>query len=310
MTYPWVPSSWLEPVSQNLYASIVFVLGQGIAFLIWRGLKWVYRNRNTPRFVTVFEWTALALAPIALLAEGLREENASRLQFLAFALSIAPLLWVLRNRYKKFAVQSSETLAKTDRLRHMGFHDAIVQPHVDDYKRFLDAAVSNFALLGIGAEKLTRDFESFRSMVTRCGTSSKPVRLLLVSPDANWLGDGARRRGLGQSNFKEIQITSLQRIARIREEFRGPIEVRFYTWRPVFRLLFSNNNLCWFGHYSESVSTTGTNEFIDRSNSNVVVMAPQGKALDLEFFGALQHHFDELWEQSKEAAWDFKTYIK
>jgi hypothetical protein len=39
-------------------------------------------------------------------------------------------------------------------------------------------------------------------------------------------------------------------------------------------------------------------------------MAPQGKALDLEFFGALQHHFDELWEQSKGMAWDFKTYIK
>ena len=309
MSYPWVPDSWVEPVSQNLYASLILIVVQSIAVMVWRGLAWGYRNRGAPKFVTLFGWLTLALVPLTLLAIGLREENVSRIQFAAFALSLTPLLLVLNHRQRSFAYKAAEVLAKTDRLRHLGFHDAVVQPHVEDYKRFLEASVSDFALLGIGAEKLTRDFETFRSMVTRCGKPARPVRLLLVSPDANWLGDGARRRGLGQSNFREIQIASLRRIARVREEFSGNVEVRFYTWRPVFRLLFSNHNLCWFGHYSESVSNTGTNEFIDRSNSNVVVMAPQGKALDLEFFGALEHHFDELWEQSRGMTWDFKTYI-
>lgn len=305
MNFPWVSEAWTEPIGQNLYASALLLVGQ--AFLLI--LKLAYKKRNTPLLISLLHWVALVITPAAIFLYSLLNAKTDRIYFLVFSVSLVPLFWSLLGKSRLILARVADLEPRINRLTRLGIYDAVLEPHVDDYKEFLDRTVSDFALLGIGAEKLTRDFETFRLMVTRCGTPSKPVRLLLVFPDAEWLREGAQRRGLGQSSFREIQIASLKKIACVRHEFRGHVEVRFYRAKPIFRMLFSNHRECWFGHYTDSVSQTGTNEYMDRSNSNIVVAAPEGKPPDLEFFGALTHYFDDAWERAKGDTWDFKTWI-
>ncbi len=257
------------------------------------------------QLVAILGWGILVAPPLIILGLVLRLQNTSTIIIFILTMSIIPFALVAGRKY--FAMRRN--LTKLNRFNIVGINDVIINPDTEKYRRFLLAATSSFAFQGVGAEKLTRDFDIFQSMVSRCGTPANPVRLLLISPDVNWLKDGAARRGLGRSSFSDKQIQSLQRIARIKAEYSGHITVRFYSSRPVFRMMFANSEICWLGHYTESAALPGENEYAEQSNSSVVLRKPEGKAPDQQLYGALEMFFEEQWETSKESEWDFRTYL-
>lgn len=297
MQYPFIPEGWTEPVNQNLYASLVFLISQIGLGLIQTLVKryWALSSK----FVTGLGWVILTLPPVAIALLTLAQGMVSHWTPLIFLFSLLPA-----------AGMSFRGLNQLRMLRAAGVHGAIKQPNIADYQDFLKAANSSFSFLGVGAEKLTRDFDVFQHMVSRCGTSAKPVRLLLVSPNAGWLQVGAARRGLNRTTFQAKQVDSLQKIKRIKLDFSGEIEVRFYSERPSLRLMFANGAVCWLGHYTETAATPGTNEFEQKSNSCVVLQRPSDRAPDQQLYGALEGLFDEMWESAKGTEWDFKNYLQ
>ena len=247
MSYPLVNGEWTIPINQNLYASFVFWGLQVVFGLIWAALK---RWTGTSKFVSGMGWLVLTLPPLAIAGAAVHQGVVTSWMMFLFTLSLLPA-----------AFRSVQAHNNLKALRAAGVYGAIEQPGVADYRDFLLQANSGFSFLGVGAEKLTRDFDVFQAMVARCGTSSKPVRLLLVSPIASWLQTGASRRGLNKTTFKAKQADSLEKIEWIKSKFSGEIEVRFYQERPSLRLMFANGDVCWLGHYTETAATPGINEY-------------------------------------------------
>lgn len=309
MAYPLVPEAWTEPVNQNLYASVFFLLTQTAILGLWWLLKRLWKNKRTPGLVSSLGWVGLAVPSLAILAIPLVWGTVSPWLSLTLMLSFLPAAITSFYAYKLQHDRAARAESILIRLQGIGIRDAVSNPDLDAYRNFLNNANSSFSFLGVGAEKLTRDFDAFQAMVSRCGTPTDPVRLLLVSPDADWLRAGASRRGLGKSTFLDKQATSLQRIARVRSEFSGEIAVHFYTTRPVFRLMFSSRRTCWLGHYSESASVPGQNEFAEQSNSSVLLERPDDRAPDQQLYGALEALFEEMWNLSGGTQWDFRNYL-
>lgn len=295
MSYPWVNGDWTDPINQSLYASFLFWVLQNLGMLIWSALK---RWTNLNKVVSALGWLVLALPPLAIVGASLRQGVVTPWMILLFSLTLLPAI-----------IKSVQTFMALKALHRAGVHGAIQDPGVADYREFLIQAHSKFAFLGVGAEKLTRDFDVFQAMVARCGTSSKPVRLLLVSPTASWLHTGASRRGLNKAAFQIKQEDSLRKIARVKSEFSGELEVRFYQDRPGLRLMFANGDVCWLGHYTETAASQGKNEYEQRSNSCVVLRRLGDRAPDQQLYGALEGLFDEMWESTRGQQWDFKTYL-
>lgn len=295
MSYPWVNGEWTDPINQNLYASFLFWVLQVVFGLIWSALK---RWTGTSKFVSGLGWLVLILPPLAIAGASVFQDIVTPWMMLLFTLSLLPA-----------AFKSVQTHKNLKALRAAGVHGAIEEPGVTDFRNFLIQANSGFSFLGVGAEKLTRDFDVFQAMVARCGTSSKPVRLLLVSPVASWLQTGASRRGLNKTTFQAKQADSLEKIERVKSKFSGEIEVRFYQERPGLRLMFANGDVCWLGHYTETAASPGMNEYEQKSNSCVVLKRPSDRAPDQQLYGALEGLFDEMWESARGQEWDFKTYL-
>ncbi len=295
MSYPWVNGEWTVPINQNLYASFLFWVLQIVLGLIWSALK---RWTGTSKFVSGLGWLVLTLPPLAIVGSSVFLGVVTPWMMLLFTLSLLPAAFK--------AIQTHKNLKA---LRTAGVHGAIEEPGVTDFRNFLMQANSGFSFLGVGAEKLTRDFDVFQAMVARCGTSSKPVRLLLVSPVASWLQTGASRRGLNRTAFQAKQADSLEKIERVKSKFSGEIEVRFYQERPGLRLMFANGDVCWLGHYTETAALPGMNEYEQKSNSCVVLKRPGDRAPDQQLYGALEGLFDEMWESAREQKWNFKTYL-
>jgi hypothetical protein len=295
MNFPFVDADWTTPVNQNLYASVIFWLAQVGFSLLWSALK---RRMGANKFVSGLGWLVLALPPLAIVGVTLWQGVISPGTLLLFTLSLGPA-----------GLQTMLAFRSLRALRAAGVHGAIREPDVPAYQEFLTKANSGFSFLGVGAEKLTRDFDAFQAMVARCGTPSKPVRLLLVSPNATWLQTGASRRGLNRATFQSKQADSLEKIERIRTKFSGEIEVRFYHERPSLRLMFANGEVCWLGHYTETAAAPGRNEYEQKSNSCVVLKRPSDRAPDQQLYGALEGLFDEMWESARGHEWDFKTYL-
>lgn len=296
MAYPLVPDSWTDPVNQNLYASGLLLIVQIVVGLIRSLLRHYWTAAG--KVVSGLGWVTLAVPPVAIAVLTVVQGMVSRWTPAIFLVSLLPA-----------AAVSVRGFIQLRMLREVGVQGAIKEPNIAAYQNFLKAANSSFAFLGVGAEKLTRDFDVFQHMVSRCGTPAKPVRLLLVSPNANWLQTGAARRGLNRTTFQAKQVDSLQKIKRIKTDFSGEIEVRFYSERPSLRLMFANGAVCWLGHYTETAATPGKNEFEQRSNSCVVLQRPSDRAPDQQLYGALEGLFDEMWESAKGQEWDYKTFL-
>lgn len=296
MSLPFFSEGWTETIALNLIASIAILVFQYIYGAIWSFRK--RRNRDA-KLSNRSGWLVLALPPVAIIGICAWQRLVDTEMLVLFALSLLPATI--------FTVKIANQLSA---LRGAGVHGVISEPSVKDYQKFLCNAYSGFSFLGVGAEKLTRDFEVFQAMVVRCGTPSRPVRLLLVSPDAAWLQEGASRRGLNKTTFQTKQIDSLQNIKRVKADFSGELEVRFYRTRPSLRLMFANDDICWLGHYTETVATPGANEYEQKSNSCVILKRPGDRAPDRQMYGALKGLFDEMWESAEEERWDFKTYLQ
>lgn len=309
MAYPLTPESWSDPISQSLYAGVLTLLLQTLLLGTWRLLRRYRIAASAPKITTFLGWSGLVAPPIIAVAAAVFRWDASAITALLIAVSALPLSFVATKAYRTRGIAIHALESKLRRFDEVGVDDVMSNPNVDAYTKFLSSANSAFAFQGVGAEKLTRDFDIFQAMVSRCGTPTHPVRLLLVSPHAAWLQEGAARRGLGRSSFADKQTQSLQRIARVKREFSGNIIVRFYTARPVFRLMFSDRTTCWLGHYTESAAAPGQNEFAEQSNSSLVLARPRTKAPDQQLYGALEMYFEEQWNFAGSSEWDFSNYL-
>ncbi|MDD2919730.1 hypothetical protein [Rhodoferax sp.] len=309
MTYPFTPDNWTDPISQSIYAGIVLLVLQTLLLGAWKLLKWIRREQPASKLITALGWAGLVMPPILVFALALVRRDVGIVLAATILVSAIPLALVAAREYIRQKQVVEALTSKLTRFSAIGIEDVVVNPDIEAYRSFLVRAHSAFAFQGVGAEKLTRDFEAFQSMVSRCGTPANPVRLLLISPEAHWLKHGAVRRGLGRSSFSDREIQSLQRIARVKKEFSGQILVRFYSSRPVFRLMFANQALCWLGHYTESAAIPGQNEYAEQSNSSLALGKPKAKAPDQQLYGALEIFFEEQWESAKGEEWDFDRFL-
>lgn len=309
MAYPFAPDSWADPIGQSIYAGVVLLIFQAITLALWRLLKWIRRGGPTPKFISLIGWAGLLVPPIIVLGLVLFRRDLALIVAMTLVASVVPSVVAATRAYLAQSRMLEAISSKLARFSAIGVDDVVVNPDIEAYRKFLTTATSAFAFQGVGAEKLTRDFAVFQAMVSRCGTLASPVRLLMVSPDASWLQDGAARRGLGRASFSDRQAQSLQRVARIRNEFSGHILVRFYAARPVFRMMFANRAVCWLGHYTESAAMPGQNEYAEQSNSSVVLGKPEAQAPDQQLYGALETYFEEQWKSARRSEWDFKRFL-
>jgi hypothetical protein len=227
-----------------------------------------------------------------------------------FIIFSIPILIIYKKYFKVIQrlANSTKNELTISRMHSIGVYDINIEPKVDDYKRILDNAHNGFDMMGIGADKVTRDFDTFRLAMSRC-SSVRPVRFLLIAPDIAWVNESAIRQGLVGSNFKERIIRSLKLIAKLHNEYSIPVEVRFYRTKPIFRVMITNNDECWLGYYCDSVVSTGQNEFESKGNSSLILKRPSNRPQDREFFGVAKAYFEQQWDMPGVEKWDFTKYL-
>lgn len=310
MDYPFVPTDWQVPISQNIYASMLVLVAQIAFTYIFKKIS--EKKESSPSSQV---WSNLYLLSysvpllVLLIIAGFSDEITGFNIFL-IACAAAIFAYATKRKISRLEGELHSANSFRSRLEAAGIREAIIDPTIEDYKILLKRTITGFSLLGVGAEKLTRDFDLFRETINRCSSPEKPARFLLVAPDVPWVNDGSSRRGLGKHHFRDLLVNSLKTIARLKKDFNTPIEVRFYRGKPLFRLLFVNDDECWFGYYSESVVNSGENEFKNKSHTTLIIKRPGDKPPDREFFGATEAYFNELWEKAEDEKWDFKKYLR
>lgn len=310
MEFPFVPTSWQVPISQNVYASVLVLLAQVVLTYIFRKLSEKKESSSSGYIWSYIYLLSYSVPFLALLLIAGLSDEVSKLNILLIAFGAAIFAYATKRKISKLDSDLNNSNLLIKRLESAGIIDAIIDPTIEDYKVLLKETITGFSLLGIGAEKLTRDFDLFRETMNRCTRPEKAARFLLVAPDVPWVNEGSSRRGLGKHHFRDLLVSSLKSIARLNKDFNIPIEVRFYRNKPLFRLLFVNDDKCLFGYYSESVVNSGENEFKNRSHTSLVIRRPADKPPDREFFGATEAYFNELWEKAEDEKWDFKKYLR
>ncbi len=172
-----------------------------------------------------------------------------------------------------------------------------------DTRRALELCSNHLEFLGTGAAKLTREAE-FEEALLRC-RPDQPIRFLLSKPTHQNLTHAANRAGKDRDEFRRIVITSLKRIAEIKNQRSLNVEVRFYpeypSFYPIFRLLFIDNSICL-----ASYNVYGEGEGSQLPQLHVVRPPESNRVVD-SFYYPFHSYFTWLWDLSQ--PWDFTSYI-
>jgi hypothetical protein len=172
-----------------------------------------------------------------------------------------------------------------------------------DYNKALQMCRNSLVFLGTGAAKLSKSDE-FEEALIRC-RQDRPIKLLLTKPTDNNLASAAQRAGKANDEYKLTVLTSLEKIAQIRERRKINIQVRFYPenpeYQPIFRLMFIDDSICLVSY----------NIFGDGNGSQLpqlhITRAPELKRVSTSFYYPFELYFNWLWNLSED--WDFKSYI-
>ena len=131
MAYPFIPESWTEPVNQNLYASVVFLIVQIGLGLIQTLLK---RYWTVPsKVVSGLGWMTLTVPPVAIASISIIQGVVSRWMPAIFLLSLLPAV-----------VVSIRGLNQLRMLRAAGVHGAIREPNIASYQDFLGIRIKRW----------------------------------------------------------------------------------------------------------------------------------------------------------------------
>lgn len=171
-----------------------------------------------------------------------------------------------------------------------------------DYDKSLSLCKNQFAMLGIGAAKLTRQKE-FEAAVRRC-RPDQPIRLLLCKPTDENLTAAAIRFGKSRDEYQREVIGSLRRIAELKEQKGLNIEVRFHSLNPsIFRLLLIDDSICLLSYY---ILGEGDGSQLPQLH---IVAPPQTVRVVNSFYYPFKLYFDNLWKASEKESWDYKAYL-
>lgn len=169
-----------------------------------------------------------------------------------------------------------------------------------NYVTALGMCQNSLDFLGIGAGKLVRYPDEFKSAIDRCNREDRPVRLLLVDPGYPGLERIARNAGRDPEAYRKGVIESLRFIARLRNDEQKNIQVRLYREFQAFRLMLINDSICLMSYY---VLGKG-----DGSNLPQLHIIKTAAARDVEsLYYGFSRYFGEMWDDSQE--WNFQDFL-
>jgi hypothetical protein len=168
-----------------------------------------------------------------------------------------------------------------------------------NYDQALKLCKNQLEFLGTGGAKLTTERE-FEQALLRC-RQDRPIKFLLCKPTADILTHATKRAGRDADTYRKVVLDSLQKIARLRNDRKLNIEVRFYTEPSIFRLMFIDDSICLASY----------NLFGEGDGSQLpqlhIAKPPEDQRVVTSFFYPFKVYFDELWLHGD--VWNFSDFL-
>ena len=211
---------------------------------------------------------------------------------LSFA-EIISLYRILR-KYSRFGIVSLDKSAK----QGLSYNKSILNTN---YK--LD-------FIGVGARKLTENDKDFSEMVERVNQQNNEVRLILSHPENESLMNLSTRADSNEGEYGTKVKNSLKLIARLKEEKKYNISVRFYRANSipdmqVFRLMIIDENYCLVT-YSQFNDSSHKGENLPQLHLKKTNNEEFDKSSLLNGF---QKYFNQTWNYLVGEEWNYKDHI-
>lgn len=285
--------------SQDFTNSIIIevIVAIILATLAWARERFILAlYRIDPRLIPFsfyFLWILWAAINIVTLVSVLRQPISSLTMYLAVGTFI--LTWLMLFIF---------TWREVDQFWKIGIRgaDKSIKTGID-YTKALKMCKNNLVFLGTGAAKLSTA-DGFEDTLVNC-RQDKPIKLLLTKPTDESLANAAQRGGRAKDEYKHIVLTSLAKIASIRQRRGINIQVRFYPeapeYQPIFRLMFIDESVCLVSY---NIFGEGDGSQLPQLH---VTRASEWERVSNSFYHPFELYFSWLWNLSDE--WDFKSYI-
>jgi len=146
------------------------------------------------------------------------------------AMAIGLLYWQLKRKPKIVGI--------IDSARTFAAGPSIIE--------IVQSVSTEFIFWGISAKSMLSNDE-FREIMLKKSKGNCVFKFLLLNPQSQFVAKKALEEGDTATGWKNEIEANLFRLKQLRDEHHLNIEVRIYDQFPIFRVIFSNSNLMYFG---------------------------------------------------------------
>ena len=113
----------------------------------------------------------------------------------------------------------------------------------------------SLSFLGIAATKWTRDEKILSNMLRRHAAHGGRARFLLLDPDSEECNKFSKITQRDNKSLRDTIKESANCLIQLRDKHKLPIEIKYYSSQPIFRITIVDENSIIVGLYSHNALT-------------------------------------------------------
>lgn len=183
------------------------------------------------------------------------------------------------------------------RLRKIGIKNVVLSMTrgQGSTKSILQTVVHQFSFMGIAAKKWIDKEEDLETVMKKIGgfMRSEPLRFLLLDPGSNVAKNISKTQYHGdETKIPKLIQDSIDYLKKMRKERDHKIELKLYSFQPIFRIAIVNNNKAYVGFYRGDAK---------EGKDSPQLILDLDKQQEISYFLPFREYYKEIWENRSEA---------
>jgi hypothetical protein len=137
-------------------------------------------------------------------------------------------------------------------LDDIGIKSVKFGKHIPKISEYNLKTNGDFYFLGISAKRIINNLEIQEKIIQIARTNNHSVKFLLLNPNSTFIQKAADRENTSKEIWQSEIISVVAKIKELKEKNNLNIEVKYYSFMPIWRLIIMNGNLMYLTYFTDN----------------------------------------------------------
>lgn len=137
-------------------------------------------------------------------------------------------------------------------MEDVGIKSVKFGKHIPKISEYNVTTNGDFYFLGISAKRIINNLEIQNKLIQIARKNNHSVKFLLLNPKSTFISEAAARENTSKEIWQSEITSVVAKIKELKEKHSLNIEVKYYSFMPIWRLVMMNGNLMYLTYFTDN----------------------------------------------------------